>query len=53
MGETLGWLSGEGWSDYFSRRGEPWDTWNTAEDFRQRHLVDALRTMVAALKRRR
>jgi len=47
----LNWLAGEGWQEFFKDKGDPWDTYHTAEAFRQRHTMDGFRAMAAMLSR--
>ncbi len=42
---------GDGWFDLFKDKGAPWDTYRTAEDFRHRHLTDALQGVIMTLLR--
>ncbi len=42
---------GDGWRALFKDKGAPWDTYHTAEDFRQRHLTDALQGVITTLLR--
>lgn len=42
---------GDGWLDLFKDKGAPWDSYRTAEDFRNRHLTDALKGVVMAVLR--
>lgn len=42
---------GDGWRALFKDKGPPWDSYLTAEDFRNRHLTDALKGVITTLLR--
>jgi hypothetical protein len=42
---------GAGWRSLFKDKGKPWDTYLTSEDFRQRHLTEALSGVITTLLR--
>lgn len=52
ISSLLGWVAGDGWSQFFKDKGEPWDGYLTAEAYRQRHTTEGLKALATLLRRR-
>lgn len=49
----LAWVAGDGWGQFWERKGEPWSDFENAEAFRNRHLLGSMKALASITIKRR